>query len=82
MCNDFKQGPLLVWTAAAGRIGYGIPARAEGVECFVNMLYLGDISLKSLHMRGPVPSLSTPKTRAKTNVADARPRSSETILPE
>lgn len=50
MCNDFKQAPLLVRTAAAGRIGYGIPARAEGVECFVNMLYLGDISLKSPHM--------------------------------
>lgn len=63
MCNDFKQAPLLVRTAAAGHIGYGIPARAEGVECFVNMLYLGDISLKSPHMRGL--SLSTPKTKAK-----------------
>lgn len=65
MCNDFKQAPLFLWTAAASRIGYSILARAEGVECFVNMLYLGDISLKSPHMRGPVLSLSTPKTRAK-----------------
>lgn len=65
MCNDFKQAPLLVRTAAAARIGYGIPARAEGVECFVNMLYLGDISLKSPHMRDLVLSPSTPKTKAK-----------------
>lgn len=43
----FKEAPVWVWMAAVSHIWYYFPARAKGVEYFVNMLYIVGIFLKS-----------------------------------